>query len=528
MITYIRLVINFFAILLLLLQFGCYQAYAPQSRVNSLENIFGLSNATATSQAPVFNDVSVIIDVSKIIYSRPRENKSIKIINKSKDYIQSFEQKLLSPHIANNRNIFKYKIGEAIETGAPQIWGKFYDIRNDNSPRIELEITNTSGSSTVDMSDPMNMLSSSYMSITLKCVIYDEDGNYIDEIISTSSATKPQAIYQPTNTSSYFINPGDLIAEAMNDILMRFFNNNKILTALNSTNKTKTDIASHSNVKLKNKPSRANKVNTKQTSLSDVDKFPKSPRTSKSNNYAIVVGIENYRQELPSADFATNDAILMSKYLTQALGYPEENVITLTNEHATKSDLDKYLGRWLQNNVETNSKVFIYFSGHGAPNPHNGDAYLVPYDGDPAFIEETGYSLKNLYVNLQKLKAKNIIVALDACFSGAGGKSVAAKGSRALVRVEKVSAQNIAVLTASADNQISSSYDEKGHGVFSYYFFEAIKNSLEKDKSSKLEIGKIYEYIKPKIEKTSRKLYNNEQTPQLITSDKSLYKAGIK
>lgn len=265
-----------------------------------------------------------------------------------------------------------------------------------------------------------------------------------------------------------------------------------------------------------------------QPSGSDVASLP--PKTKKLNRgaYAVVIGIEQYRQKLPKADYAVNDATAMTEYLTKILGYPEQNVITITNDHATKSDLEKYIEQWLLNNVEKDGTVFVYYSGHGAPNPKTGDAYLVPYDGDPAFIEKTGYSLKRLYENLGKLPAQNIVVALDSCFSGAGGKSVAAKGSRALVRVEKSTAKNIAVLTASADNQISSSYEEKKHGVFTYFLLKGIKGILEEDKFSNLEIGELYDYLKPQVEKTSRKLYNNEQTPQLITADGKMRNIGLR
>jgi hypothetical protein len=66
------------------------------------------------------------------------------------------------------------------------------------------------------------------------------------------------------------------------------------------------------------------------------------------------------------------------------IDYQEENIVTLTNENATKGGLEKYLDQWLKNVVEKNGTVFIYYSGHGAPNAVTGDAYLVPYDGDPA------------------------------------------------------------------------------------------------------------------------------------------------
>src|SRR3990170_1037615 len=90
--------------------------------------------------------------------------------------------------------------------------------------------------------------------------------------------------------------------------------------------------------------------------LSDVDELPAIKAKPNKNSYAIVIGIENYRQKLPKADFAAQDAQIMAEYLTKVMGYPEENVVAL-------------------------------ISGHGAPNPKTGDAYLVPYDGDPSFID---------------------------------------------------------------------------------------------------------------------------------------------
>lgn len=265
-----------------------------------------------------------------------------------------------------------------------------------------------------------------------------------------------------------------------------------------------------------------------QSIKSDVDSLPAITTKPNKNAYAIVIGIEQYRQKLPKADFAVSDAKLMADYLSKVMGYQEENIVTLTNENATKGDLEKYLDKWLKNVAEKNGTVFVYYSGHGAPNPATGDAYLVPYDGDPAFIEQTGYSLKRLYENLAKLPAKNVIVALDSCFSGAGGKSVAAKGSRALVRVEKTSARNIAVLTASQDNQISSSYEDKGHGVFTYFLLKGIKELLGEDSNSTLELGELYNYLKPQVERTSRRLYNNEQTPQLMIADEQMKKIGLR
>ncbi len=248
------------------------------------------------------------------------------------------------------------------------------------------------------------------------------------------------------------------------------------------------------------------------TIRSDVDDLPQIQAKPNKNAYAIVIGIEEYRQKLPKADFAVKDAVVMTEYLEKVFGYPQENIVTLLDDRALKSDLEKYLGKWLPNNVEKDSSVFIYYSGHGAPNPKTGDAFLVPYDGDPSFIEETGYPLKRLYAKLDRLPVKQIIVVLDSCFSGAGGRSVLAKGARPLVMNmdKQVShSDRIAIFSASSGGQISSTHEEKGHGLFTYFFLKGIKYG-------NTELGTLYNYLKPQVERIARKTYNNEQTPGLI------------
>ncbi len=249
---------------------------------------------------------------------------------------------------------------------------------------------------------------------------------------------------------------------------------------------------------------------------SDIDDLPVMQTKLNKNSYAIVIGIEKYRQKLPNADHAVNDAKIMTEYLTKVMGYPEGNVVTLLNEHATNVDFAKYFEKWLLNNVDKDSTVFIYYSGHGAPNVKTGDAYLVPYDGDPSFIEQTGYPLKRLYESLHKLPAKEIIVALDSCFSGAGGKSVIAQGARPLVMNLEQDFQlskNMIVMSASSGDQISSSYEEKGHGLFTYFLLKGIKDGIT-------EVGELFDYLKPNVRSIARKTLNNEQTPQLISPDK--------
>ena len=240
---------------------------------------------------------------------------------------------------------------------------------------------------------------------------------------------------------------------------------------------------------------------------SDVDALP-AARPESARRHAIVIGVERYREALPRADFAAGDARLAAEYYKRVLGVPEANLALLIDDRATKSDFEKYFERWLPNRVEAGDEVFVYFSGHGAPNAKSGDAYLVPFDGDPTYIAETGYPIKKLYEQLAKLPAKRVLVAMDSCFSGAGGRSVLAKGARPLVSVQTAAVTgNVTVLSASAGDQISSSYQEKGHGLFTYFLLKGLKEKGGDFKAA-------FDYLKPEVSRIARREYNADQDPQ--------------
>jgi len=186
--------------------------------------------------------------------------------------------------------------------------------------------------------------------------------------------------------------------------------------------------------------------------------------------------------------------------------------------------------RWLPNRVAPNDTVFVYFSGHGAPNPKNGKAYLVPFDGDPSFVEQTGYSLDRLYDRLAGLPAQEVVVVLDACFSGAGGRSVIAEGLRPMMlSVENpvLAKSNVVALVASSGGQVSSTYKHQGHGLFTYYFLKGLQGNADQNHDGRIDIRELFKYLAPEVEQTARREFNNEQTPQLLGSPEMLSRGVV-
>jgi len=262
---------------------------------------------------------------------------------------------------------------------------------------------------------------------------------------------------------------------------------------------------------------------------SDVDVLPVTKTRARKNAHAVVIGLERYRNELPQANHAERDARVVARYLSGTMGYEEGNIALLLNDRATKGDMEKYFETWLPNRVESDDTVFVYFSGHGAPNAKTGEAYLVPYDGDPVFLNNTGYPLSRLYQSLADLPAKEVVVVLDSCFSGAGGRSVIAKGMRPIITELKsplLGKGKTIVLAASSGQQVSSTYEQKAHGLMTYFFLKGLQGEADTNKDGKIDIAELFEYLRPQVERVARRDFNNEQTP-LLLGDTDMLARGV-
>lgn len=240
------------------------------------------------------------------------------------------------------------------------------------------------------------------------------------------------------------------------------------------------------------------------------------------NAYAVIIGISQYREEIiPKVPYAARDAEAMAQVLETQGGIPKTHIKLLTESKATYNDIRNHVGDWLRMRVKPDSTVYIYYAGHGTPNPHTGEAYLVPWEGHPDYPSGL-FPLKELYATLNKLPAKEIIVMLDSCFSGASGRSVLPKGTRPMV----ISLENpllaggkVAVLSASTGNQVSSDYDKAGHGLFTHYLLTGLGGEADKDQNHLVTLRELYPYVREHVSETAVDELNREQTPMLLPGE---------
>ena len=247
---------------------------------------------------------------------------------------------------------------------------------------------------------------------------------------------------------------------------------------------------------------------------SDVDQ-PNYTFAPNPANYAVVVGVGDY-QNFPDSPYAKRDANAVRAHL-RALGYPSQNIILLTDSQATGTKMRSYLESWLTRNVTKKSKVLFYFSGYGAPDAATKQAYLVPWDGDANFLANTGYPLSRLYEKLNALEASEIVVALDAGFSGTGAGSVLAEGARPLVTKVDAGTEGktgkVTIMSAGAGDDTVGPKTDQGHGLFTYYLLKALN-----DNKGDGTAAQLFDALKPRVSDAARSDSRN-QTPQIIGSN---------
>ncbi len=236
-------------------------------------------------------------------------------------------------------------------------------------------------------------------------------------------------------------------------------------------------------------------------------------------DWGLIIGVENY-SKLPKVDYARKDALIVRDYFIQVLGVPEKNIIFLVDKEATKARIEGYLKNYIPSNVGKDATLYVYFAGHGMPGQKKGEPYLVPYDADTRFIEQTGYKLVSFYDDLNKLKVHRTYVFLDSCFSGMASRAaeMLIKGARpALFHVEEVEppSSSIIAFSATSTGQISNALPEKQHGLFTYYLLRGLRGDADADDDGWNSLKEICGYVTQHVVRESRRL-QSEQTPSIM------------
>lgn len=249
--------------------------------------------------------------------------------------------------------------------------------------------------------------------------------------------------------------------------------------------------------------------------ISDVDTdIPKGSRTANANTFAVVISNENYRR-VSSVDYAHNDGRSIRNYLSSTLGLADDHIHHI--EDATLNDIRNEID-WLKGVGQAyngEASFIVYYAGHGLPNDADGSGYLLPVDGYGSNVA-TGMAMSQFADDLGSINSKITLVLLDACFSGAkrGGDMLSAERGIALkVKPHNAQKGNLVIVSASQDDQTASKFDDKYHGLFTYYLLKHLQST-----QGRTTIGEMVDDVKINVNRQSIVANNKAQTPSVTAS----------
>lgn len=268
----------------------------------------------------------------------------------------------------------------------------------------------------------------------------------------------------------------------------------------------------------------SNKITANVGKLIDISQVLPS-KTIRTDAVAVIIGLENYSYFAP-APYAENDANIVKEYFKNVLGI--NNIILYKSKDVTGFFFDNLFdpdfGELQKAVLPGQTDVFVYYSGHGIPNKEGTNIFLLPTDGKAEAIDRQGYDLNKLLQNLDSLKAKSVMLILDACFSGLSRSSqrietqnlVAMKG--VYVRPSKVpepwvTNPGFTFCSSSSFDQTSLGFDDAQTGLFTYYLCAGLQGYADTDADKKITSGELADYVTAKVKETSVKI-RGLQEPQ--------------
>ncbi|MEK7263225.1 MAG: caspase family protein [Bacteroidota bacterium] len=261
----------------------------------------------------------------------------------------------------------------------------------------------------------------------------------------------------------------------------------------------------------------------------DIEQNIPETKLKNKNGIALIISISEYAN-FQKVEYAKRDAQFIREYLIKTLGYNEKNILPQNpDELMTVGNMKTLLRNKLPSYLKKDgsSELFIYYTGHGAPSTQTNEAFFVPYDCDPNFVNsDNAYNMNDFYADIAKLNAKKKFVVIDACFSGqtGSGQTLVKNASPALLKVNNalIADENAVLFQSSSAEQVSNWYPEKKHGMFTYFFLKGLQGSADKNNDVTITATELENFIND--ENDGLPYYSNRefQRPQkaVVSGDK--------
>ncbi|BBD65135.1 peptidase C14 caspase catalytic subunit p20 [Nostoc commune NIES-4072] len=195
------------------------------------------------------------------------------------------------------------------------------------------------------------------------------------------------------------------------------------------------------------------------------------------NYWAIAIGINQYQLFQPLS-CAQADAEALEDFLVTEAGFLPKHCLLMTDTsppigdrstYPTKENILLLLEDLAATSWQPEDYLWLFFSGYGVN--YKGKDYLMPAEGNPELVQETGIELRSLMQSLQ-LAELNVLLLLDIN-RAFGTQADAPVGEETIELAQEL---QLATILSCQPEQFSHESSELGHGFFTAVLLEALRS----------------------------------------------------
>jgi hypothetical protein len=225
---------------------------------------------------------------------------------------------------------------------------------------------------------------------------------------------------------------------------------------------------------------------------------------------ALVVGVSNYDQVSRLPEAVLNDARDISSVLQSAdyCGFPSTSVRLLLDDQATLSAIRAELAD-LASSTGPEDTVVVFFSGHGARlgSGATETSALIPVDCDLGDPSQTTLLEAEFSDALARIKARRLVVLIDACQSGGAGVLKGEQGGEARLGFAEKSLERLAhgtgrvIIASSRASETSLVMAGARNSVFTERLLEALKGRATRG-DGLIRVFDVFDYVAEHVGRT--------------------------
>lgn len=246
--------------------------------------------------------------------------------------------------------------------------------------------------------------------------------------------------------------------------------------------------------------------------------------------YALIIGINTYRNQSISLTYAVPDAVAFAGTLQKVAAplFDKADIRTLTTPEATTKEAITKAFEEVRQVVRPNDLFIFYDASHGMVDVVNGEEQYFLLTSNVRLlssqhISKDALSHKDLVQLIGSIPAQKKLVILDTCNAGKGGKEIQIallQQTRGLTDATAVKllqrAVGSSVFSASSDTQ-QALEGYKGHGLFTYVLLEGLQGKADFKKDGFITVKGLALHTEERVMTLSEEVFRRQQNPMIET-----------